>query len=119
MKLNPRRDWKFVALYTSYVLALHAIDGPWKHWKEGYEGRAFDPWSFQHVIWGLIAQRMGLERNQIMALSAINEAVEMGVRAVRPDLLWGSPETPLNVITDLGATWAGWEMGRFLPGGRP
>jgi hypothetical protein len=107
---------KYSALYGAYVVALHAIDGPWQHWKEGWEGRAVDPWTSQHLLWGLIGQRMGLNQNEILVLTTINEAVELGVRTFRPDLLWGSPESPRNVIVDIVATWAGWKLGELARG---
>lgn len=107
-------NWKFVALYGAYVAGLHLIDGPWRSWKRGHEGQPVDPWTASHVVWGMIANRMGVPLEQFMALGTINEAVEVGVRAVRPDLLWGTPESPANVITDMAANWAGWELANRL-----
>lgn len=103
---------RFVAYYAAYVAALHMIDGPWRHWKQGHAGSSIDPWTVTHVAWGVIAARMGLTRNQVLVLSALNEVAEHGARALRPDLLWGTPETPANVVVDLAATWAGWEVAR-------
>jgi hypothetical protein len=107
-------NWKYVGAYAAYVAFLHAVDGPWRHWKRGRSGQALDPWTLQHVLWGAIAERMGVDRDQLMALSTVNEAVEAGVRTFRPDLLWGTPESPANVIMDLVANWAGWELARRL-----
>jgi hypothetical protein len=106
--------WRYVALYGAYVVALHAIDGPWKRWKQGREGKALDPWTLQHVLWGAIAYRMGVDRSQLVALGTANEVVEAGVRTFRPDLLWGTPESPANVIVDVAANWAGWELAKRL-----
>ncbi len=107
-------NWRYVALYGAYVAALHALDGPWRRWKFGWEGRAVDPWTLQHLLWGAIAQRVGVGPGQLALLGLANEAVEAGVRHYRPDLLWGTPETPLNVAADLVANQAGWELARRL-----
>jgi hypothetical protein len=40
--------------------------------------------------------------------------VEWGVRTCRPDLLWGSPESPTNVFMDLTASLVGWKLGEML-----
>lgn len=107
-------NWRFVALYGAYVAGLHVFDGPWRRWKSGYEGAALDPWTLQHVLWGAIANSMSVGRGQLAVLAVANEVVEAGVRALRPDLLWGTPETPANVAVDLVATLAGWELARRI-----
>lgn len=109
--------WKYVAAYGAYVLALHAVEGPWRRWKVGYEGAAVDPWTLTHALWGAIAHRMGVSRSQLLVLSAANEGAEWATRTFRPDLLWGTPETSANVGVDLVATLAGWELARLV--GRP
>jgi len=115
--VNPRLA-AFAGLYGGYVLFLHLVDGPWRHWKRGREGRAVvDPWTATHVVWGAIGQRFGLSAKEVMILGAVNEALEFEVRRSRPDLLWGEPESPANVIVDMAATWAGFELARALGGG--
>lgn len=113
--------WKFLALYSSYVVALHLVPGPWRSWKVGRAGRLgpVDLWSLTHVVWGVIAVRLGLNQADFMKLGAVNELVEAGIRATRPDLLWGSPETLPNVAADLAANWLGFKLGEALakPGG--
>ena len=112
---------KFIGLYAAWVVGLHLVDGPWRHWKQGREGRPVDPWTLTHLAWGAIGQRMGVSRNQLVALGTVNEFVELGVRTFRPDLLWGTPESPANVIVDVAANWTGWELADQLGGrrGRP
>ena len=106
----PPRIAKYSLLYLTYVTALHLIPGPWKDWKVGRAGKATDPWTLQHLLWGGLAKTMGLSFGETMVLAAANEAVEAGVRAYRPDLLWGTPETPKNVVVDLLGTAAGWQF---------
>ena len=105
---------KFAALYGAYVIFLHVVDGPWKHWKEGREGQVLDPWTGQHVLWGAIGSYMGLGSGEVLILGTVNEVVEYGVRKFRPDLLWGTPETAGNMFADLAATWVGWQIGKRL-----
>jgi len=108
--------FKYVALYGAYVVALHVVPGPWKNWKKGREGKALDPWTLQHVLWGALGQRMGLTATEVLYLGTVNEIAEAGIRTLRPDLLWGTPESPSNVLADLVATWAGWGLGKLLAG---
>jgi hypothetical protein len=105
---------KYVALYGGYVVFLHAVDGPWRHWKDGRAGQAIDPWTLQHVLWGALGSYMGLPPTQILVLSSINEMVEARIRKKRPDLLWGTPESAHNVFMDLVATLAGWKLADLL-----
>lgn len=104
----------FALLYGAYVVTLHAVDGPWRQWKVGREGRAIDPWTGQHVMWGAIAQRMGVSQGALFALGVVNEGIELATRTYRPDLLWGTPESPANVAVDLGSAAAGWWMASKL-----
>jgi hypothetical protein len=69
-------------------------------------------------MWGALGSYMGLAPTQIMVLSTINELVEFGVRKLRPDLLWGTPETSSNVFMDLVATLAGYKLAEVLVGGK-
>jgi hypothetical protein len=105
---------QYSAAYAAYVAFLHAVDGPWRHWKEGREGKAIDPWTTQHVLWGALGAAMGLSPKQVLILGSVNELVEWGVRTCRPDLLWGSPESPTNVFMDLTASLVGWKLGEML-----
>ncbi len=105
---------KYSAAYAAYVAFLHAVDGPWRHWKDGHEGQAVDPWTYQHVLWGGIGAAMGLTARQVLILGSVNELVEWGVRTYRPDLLWGSPESRANVFMDLVASLAGWKLAELL-----
>lgn len=107
---------KYVAAYGAYVIFLHAVDGPWRTWKDGREGRAIDPWTLQHVLWGALGAYMGLPPTKMMILSSINEMVEARIRKKRPDLLWGSPESAGNVFMDLVATLAGWKIADLMKG---
>lgn len=107
-----RVPWKFLALYSGYVAALHTFDGPWREWKR--DGDTVDNWTWTHVAWGMIARRMGLGRGEFMVLGALNEVVELGVRTWRPDLLWGTPESTANVVVDLASNLVGWEAGSYF-----
>jgi len=104
----------YCALYAAYVAALHAIDGPWRRWKEERPGKAVDGWTATHVIWGMIGRRMGVTEHEVLVLTTLNEAVEFGVRVTRPDLLWGSPESAANVLTDMVSTYVGYKIEEFL-----
>ena len=101
---------RYLGLYALYVAGIHVIPGPWLRWSRG---RLLDNWTWTHVAWGYVAQRMGVSRGTTVALAATNEAFEAWLRANRPDLLWGTPETPRNVVLDVATTWAGWELGRL------
>lgn len=97
----------FLLAYGGYVLTLHLVVGPWRSWSRG---EALDNWTLTHVAWGAIAKRMGLSARELLVLSLLNEGVEWWLRRNRPDLLWGEPETLLNVALDLGATGVGWAV---------
>ncbi len=105
---------KYILAYGAYVAFLHAVPGPWRRWKEGREGKVFDWWSVQHVLWGALAERWGLSRVQLLALGLANEGVEYAVRKARPDLLWASPESPRNVGADLLAAALGHALAQGL-----
>ena len=104
----------FIGFYGGYVLFLHLVDGPWKQWKLGREGQAVDPWTATHIAWGAIGQRFGLTVKEVMVLSTVNEALEYEIRRSRPELLWGEPESPANVLVDIAATWAGYALARAV-----
>ncbi len=104
----------YVLLYGAYVAALHLIPGPWHAWKRGYELRAVDPWTGQHLLWGAIAQRMGVSAGQLMVLGVLNEAAELLIRRYRPQWLWGQPDVPLNLAADLAANLVGWQGAQWL-----
>ena len=97
----------YVLSYGAYVAILHAVDGPWRSWKVGREGKTLDPWTLQHVAWGALAGLAGITQLELLGLGVLNELVELGVRRARPDLLWGSPETIANVAGDLVAAALG------------
>ncbi len=107
----------FILAYGSYVAALHLVEGPWKDWKKGGPS-AVDKWTATHIAWGAIGQAFGLSHTEITALAAVNEVGEYVVRGVRPDLLWGSPETTANVAIDIAATSAGWWLASAILGGK-
>ena len=103
---------KYSLLFAASVAAIHLVkNGPWRTWKQGrFEGKAVDPWTLQHVMWGMIANRMGLTVEQHAVLGAINEVGELWIRRNRPGSLWGTPESPVNVAVDLLANTAGWYL---------
>lgn len=97
----------FVAAYGAYVAAVHLIDGPWKRWSKG---AMVDPWTLTHVGWSMLARRMGVPLPTLMTLAVANEGIEWGVREMRPDLLWGSPESFANAATDVLANYLGYHL---------
>lgn len=110
-----KRLLTFSLAYGAYVAFLHAVSGPWRTWKEGREGKVLDPWTLQHVLWGAIAQRWGLSQNELLALGVVNELGEYVTRSLRPDLLWGTPETGANVAADLASAALGHALAEQLP----
>lgn len=98
---------KFVALYLAYVAALHYVDGPWKGWKKG---AVVDNWTYTHIVWGMIAKKMGLTLDELFLLEVINELGEGIVRETRPDLTFGSPESWSNIGMDFVSTNVGWHL---------
>lgn len=99
----------FMAAYAAYVATVHAVPGPWRQWKDKGPA-AFDMWTLTHVAWGAVAKLMGISLEELVVLASINEVGEYVVREARPDLLWGSPETPDNVAADLVSTVIGWAL---------
>ena len=99
---------RFIALYAGYVAALHLVDGPWRRWEKG---EVVDAWTLTHVAWGVLARRLGLSSTDLLVLELVNELGEAWVRENRPDLLFGSPEAPLNIATDFASTYIGWRLG--------
>ena len=95
----------FLAIYAAWVVLVNTTPGPWRSWNRGAR---IDTWTGTHVAFGVLAQRMGLSLAQITALGAINEVGEAWIRAHRPDLLWGEPESPPNIAVDIAANAAGW-----------
>jgi hypothetical protein len=71
-----------------------------------------------HIGFGALAYHMGVTLPQITALGAANEAGESWIRANRPDLLWGEPETRQNIAVDILANPAGWLLAEWLDTGR-
>lgn len=95
---------RFVTAYAGYVAAIHAIPQLFR-WPKG---AVVDRWTVTHLVWGAIGQRMGVSLGTVTALSAANEVGEALVRHFRPDLVFGSPETPANITVDVLANIAGW-----------
>lgn len=105
---------KFSALFGAYVLALHKIDGPWRNWTRKGEGATFDTWTLTHFVWGGIAREFGINLTTLNLLGIGNEAVEFYLRKTKFLGLWGEPETPMNMMTDLIAAAAGWESWNLM-----
>lgn len=98
---------RFITAYVAYVAAMNLLPGPWRDWPKG---RYVDPWTVTHIAWGMVAKRMGIDLSTLIGLTVLNELGEAWLRANRPDLVWGSPETSENVIVDVAATVAGWKV---------
>ena len=116
-RFQRRRTSAYVGSYAAYVAFLHAVPGPWRHWKRK-SGRAIDPWTGSHILWGAYARIMGIPLVELTALAAANEVGEYAIRRTRPDLLWGSPESTMNVFVDMVATGLGWLLAAMLMRGR-
>jgi hypothetical protein len=111
---KPRRATQqelltYAALFGATVVGMHVIPGPWTRWSEG---KVVDKWWLTHVFWGWLGARMNQSLDQQMALTAANELGEAWIRQNRPDLLWGTPETPANVAMDFVGNALGWWLGR-------
>ncbi len=116
MKSSLKGIAPYVAIYAVHVVLLHAIDGPWRRWKRY---GAFDAWTATHVAWGAIGRVMGVPEGTMVALTVANELVELGARRLAPQLTWGAPETPPNVVADVVTTWGGWKAADELMQPRP
>lgn len=108
-RATSRELLNYGALFSAYVVALHATDGPWKNWSKG---DVIDNWWYTHVFWGWLGARMNQSFGQHMTLTAANETVEFLARTYRPDLMWGSPETTANVAMDFVGNALGWYLGK-------
>jgi len=98
---------RYVLFYLLYVVAIHAIDGPWRQWTKG---RVIDPWTLTHVIWGVIARKMHVPFTTYMFLAVLNEVGEALARTYAPHLTWGTPESGWNVTMDLVANAIGYKL---------
>ena len=108
LAMIEQRILNYSALYGAYVLFLHLIPGPWLQWKQKYPHKPIDPWTSQHIIWGIIAQKMDIKFNELLILGTLNEIIEVLVRRYRPEWLWGAPDISVNALFDLAANQAGW-----------
>jgi len=99
---------KFSGLYLAYVLAIHAIPGPWRGWTS--HGATFDAWTLTHLAWGQIAKQYKLSLTTLLLLSILNEGAEAYLRHIKFLGIWGDPETPANVVVDLASTSLGWAL---------
>ena len=100
---------KFSALFGSYVLVLHAFDGPWRNWTKKGENSTFDTWTLTHFVWGGIAREFDIDLKTLNMLGVGNEIAEYSLRKIKFMGLWGEPETPTNMAVDLIAAAAGWK----------
>lgn len=96
---------RYISSFIATVAALHIIDGPWHRWSTD---KAIDPWFFTHIGWGVIAARMGITPRDYWLMVAANGAVEMLSRAQKLPIVWGSRETPANVVMDVVANAVGY-----------
>jgi hypothetical protein len=94
---------KFIAWYGAYAALLQAVPGPWQRWAKG---EYVDNWTYTHVLWGAIAKRMGVTAAELATLTIANEGIEALLRKNTPGLLFGSPEGPANIATDVVVTMA-------------
>lgn len=102
---------RYLAWYAAYVAGVHLLPGPWRRWEKG---RLVDNWTWTHLVWGALAQRMGLPLQTAVLLAAANEAGEAVLRRRRPGLVFGSPEGPANVAVDVAANAVGWKAAQLL-----
>lgn len=96
---------RYISYFLGTVTALHVIDGPWHRWSTD---KAFDPWTLTHVGWGIIAAKMNITPRDYWLMVAANGLVEALSRAQKLPIVWGSKETPGNVIVDVLANAAGY-----------
>jgi len=104
------RTLKFILSYGAVTAGMHVLPGPWKNWKKKGTEPALDMWTATHVLWSMIAKKMGIPLYVLMGLAIANEGLEWYIRKNRPDLLWGSPENSSNVMVDLLANWVGYAL---------
>jgi hypothetical protein len=88
------------------------MEGPWQRWSKGEH---VDRWTYTHVLWGIVAKRMGVTATELLSLSVANEAVEAWIRQNKPAMLFGSPEQPGNIVVDVVVTMAAFHL---TPGAR-
>jgi len=101
-----QKYYQFCGLYLLYVLGVHIVPGPWQKWTS--HGRALDPWTLTHLMWGYLGKYYGIPLPILLALSLGNEGVEAYLRYIKFLGIWGDPETPKNIAMDLSATSLGW-----------
>ena len=104
---------KYLLLYGASVGLANVFDGPWRRWSSKAN---FNGWTSMHVLWGGIAYKFKLSLNQTIALSVLNEAVELWLRKNHPVAMWGDPESNLNIAIDVSANIGGWLAARKLLG---
>lgn len=101
------RVLSYSAAYMIYVTLLHQMEGPWKSWDKG---DVIDAWTITHIVWGALGKKWGLSPSEMTVLAALNEVGEALVRKYRKDLLFGSPETVANIVTDIVVTVAAYAI---------
>ncbi len=60
-----------------------------------------DDWTLTHILAGIVARKIGMKRNDFLALVLLYELVEVS----RP------PESIANRLLDVAANYLGWELG--------
>lgn len=108
----------YALAYGAYVAAIHAFpQGPWRAWSQR-DGAAVDTWTWTHVAWGVLAERMRVPFWVYMGLAAGNELAEAWARSYAPHLTWGGHESLPNAVMDLAANAAGYGIPKVLAGCR-
>jgi hypothetical protein len=106
----------YVAAYLATVAVIHLYpQGPWRNWTHDTDV-AIDPWTWTHVGWGVVAERMNVPFGTYMILATLNEVAEALARRYTPQLTWGGHESPANVAMDLVANAAGYAIPRAILG---
>lgn len=108
MAASKAKVAQYICLYGLFGLVGLTVKGPWKHWSTG---KAIDPWTLTHILWGWIGARMDQSFKQQITLASFNEILEVFLRKYRPDIIWGEGEPGWNVPVDLVANALGWRMG--------
>jgi hypothetical protein len=77
---------------------------------------AFDAWSIVHFVWGLSSGLLKMNPWIWITLSVGYEAVEYAHEWPNGSVLFGSkePETPINLIGDIGVESFGYVIGRYI-----